>query len=95
MTKPMFFESFKKNYAAIIEMKQESVRTIFSSDTRIFEIIIKWKFNAGPEKVIAIEMPLIAVLTVKEGLVIEHRDYEDYNYFIKQYKSQMKKQLLL
>ncbi len=85
------FESFKKSYAAIIEMRQEPIRTIFSSNTGIFEIIIKWKFKAGPEKIIAIEMPLIVVLTIKEGKVIEHRDYGDYNYFLKQYKNQMKK----
>jgi ketosteroid isomerase-like protein len=77
------YESFKKSYAAIIEMKQEPIRAIFSSNTGIFEIVIKWKFKAGTEKIIAIEMPLIVVLTVKEGKVIEHRDYGDYNYFLK------------
>jgi len=82
------YESFKKNYAAIIEMKQEPIRTIFSSTTGIFEIIIKYRFNDGPDKMITIEMPLVVVLTVKDGKVIEHRDYADYNYFIEQYNTQ-------
>lgn len=84
------YENFKKSYASIIEMKQESIRTIFSSNTGIFEIIIKWKLNAGPDKEVAIEMPLIIVLTIKDGKVIEHRDYGDYNFFMEQYQSQMK-----
>ena len=82
------YESFKKNYATIIEMKQEPIRTIFSSTTGIFEVIIKYKFKDGPEKIVAIEMPLIVVLTVKDGKVVEHRDYADYNYFIEQYNTQ-------
>lgn len=37
-------------------------------------------------------MPLIVILTVENGKIIEHRDYGDYNYFIDQYNRQIKKE---
>lgn len=86
------YENFKKSYSSIIEMNQETIRTIFSSNTGIFEINLTWKFKKGPDKVITINMPLIIILTVENGKVIEHRDYGDYNYFIKQYSLQINKE---
>lgn len=71
-------------------MKQERVRTIFSSDTGIFEINLTWKLKVSPTKTIRIKMPLIVVLTIENGKVIKHRDYGDYNYFVKQYNEQIK-----
>jgi len=84
------YENFKKSYSSIIEMKQETIRTIFSSNTGIFEVNFVWKFKNGPDQVITINMPLIVILTVENGKVIEHRDYGDYNYFIEQYNVQLK-----
>jgi len=86
------YENFKKSYASIIEMKQETIRTIFSSNTGIFEINLVWALKNGPDKLITINMPLIVVLTIENGKVIEHRDYGDYNYFIEQYNHQIKKE---
>tara|TARA_R110002049_G_scaffold297504_1_gene486465 strand:+ start:71 stop:601 length:531 start_codon:yes stop_codon:yes gene_type:complete len=85
------YDNFKKSYAAIIEMKQKTIRTIFSSNTGVFELNLVYKFNNGPDQIITIEMPLIVILTVEDGKVIEHRDYADYNYFMEQYNNQLKK----
>ena len=73
-------------------MKQETIRTIFSSNTGIFEINLVWKLKNGPDKLITFNMPLIVVLTIENGKVIGHRDYGDYNYFIEQYNHQIKKE---
>jgi hypothetical protein len=90
--KAKVFENFKKNYAAIVEMKSETIRTIFSSNVGIFEIELTYRFKAGPEKIITItKMPLVITLTVKDGKIMEHRDYGDYTHFIVQYSSQAKK----
>ena len=86
------YENFKTSYASIIEMKQETIRTVFSSNTGIFEINLTWKLKNGPDKIITIDMPLIVVLTVENEKVIKHRDYGDYNYFIEQYNHQIKKE---
>ena len=88
--KQQVFENFKTGYASILEMKQESIRTIFSSDTGIFEINLTWKLKVDSTKTIRIKMPLIVILTIENGKVIKHRDYGDYNYFIKQYNEQIK-----
>lgn len=79
------YENFKKSYATILEMKTDTTRTIFSSNTAVFELILTWKFKSAKDREIEINMPLVVVLTVKEGKVIEHRDYGDYNYFVEQY----------
>lgn len=84
------YENFKKAYGSIIEMKQETIRTIFSSNTGIFEINLVWILKNGPDKTITIKMPLIVVLTIEKEKVIKHRDYGDYNYFIEQYNRQIK-----
>ena len=88
--KQQVFENFKAGYASILEMKQESIRTIFSSDTGVFEINLTWKLKVSKTKTIRIKMPLIVVLTIENGKVIKHRDYGDYNYFVKQYNEQIK-----
>lgn len=80
------YENFKKSYATIIEMKEDRTRTIFSSNTGVFELMLTWKFMSAKNREIKINMPLVVVLTVKEGKVIEHRDYGDYNYFVEQYE---------
>jgi len=87
--KDKVYENFKQSYASILEMKQDPIRTIFSSNTGIYEINLTWKFKNSPEKIISIEMPLIVILTVENGKVIEHRDYGDYHYFIDQYNHQL------
>lgn len=87
--KKMVFENFKNTYAVIIEMKAAIKRTIFSSNIGIFEIELTYKFEASADKIITIsKMPLIVTLTVKDGKIIEHRDYGDYNHFLDQYKKQ-------
>ena len=90
--KKVVFENFKKTYAAITEMKSDIKRTIFSSNVGVFEIELTYKFKATDKKIITIsKMPLIIILTVKNGKIIEHRDFGDYNIFLEQYQKQLKK----
>ncbi|PHS62868.1 MAG: hypothetical protein COB12_10210 [Flavobacterium sp.] len=90
--KKQVFENFKNTYTSIVEMKADIIRTIFSSHVGIFEIELTYKFKVGIEKVITIKkMPLIVVLTVKDGKISEHKDYGDYNHFLEQYSNQTKK----
>lgn len=89
--KAKVYKNFKKTYAAIVEMKSEVVRTMFSSHVGIFEIQLTYKFKVDKEKIITIKkMPLIVVLTVNGNKIIKHRDYGDYNHFLGQYSSQAK-----
>jgi ketosteroid isomerase-like protein len=86
------FENFNKTYAAILEMKPKFIRTLFSSNVGVFEIELTYQFKADSDKIITIKkMPLIVVLTVKDGKINEHRDYGDYNHFLQQYTKQTKK----
>lgn len=90
--KTQVFENFKKTYAAIVEMKSEVIRTMFSSNVGVFEIQLTYKFKVDAEKIITIKkMPLIIVLTIKDDKISEHRDYGDYNHFLEQYSAQTKK----
>ncbi len=83
-------KNFKTAYASITEINPEISRKIFSGNIAIIESIIQWKFiNKQTNKTFEIEMPLIVILTIKNGKVVKHRDYGDYNYFIKQYNAQL------
>ena len=84
------YENFKKSYAAIIEINADTTRTIFSSKTAVFELNLTWKFKSAKDREIEIKMPLVIILSVSDGKVIEHRDYGDYNYFVEQYNMQIK-----
>ncbi len=87
--KTQVVENFKKTYAAIVEMKSEVIRTLFSSNVGVFEIQLTYKFKVETGKTITIKkMPLIVILTVKDDKISEHRDYGDYNHFLEQYKKQ-------
>jgi len=88
--KDAVYENFKKGYASITEMTQTPIRTIYSSNTGIYEINIEFKFKEGAN-IISINMPLVIILTIKDGKVIEHRDYGDYNHFLRQYNDQRNK----
>ena len=90
--KTKVYEYFLNSYASIIEMKQSTIRTIFSSNTGVFELNFVYKFKNGSGQIFTIDMPLIVILTIKNGKIIEHRDYADYNYFMKQYNQQLKKE---
>ncbi len=88
--KTKVLENLKKTYEAIVEMKSEPIRTMFSSNVGIFEVQLTYKFKVDNKKTITINnMPLIVVLYVEKGEIIKHRDYGDYNNFLVQYKKQL------
>lgn len=79
---------FKTNYSSLLEMNPTFTRKFFSGETAMFEMNLKFNFKVD-EDTININMPLVTVLTLKDGKVIEHRDYGDYNVYLKQYNEQM------
>lgn len=85
--KAAVMQFFKTNYASIVEMKSENMKPVFSADYGIFAFTLKWKLRSGG-KIIAIAMPLVVQLKVKDGKIIEHRDFADYSFFNKQYAAQ-------
>lgn len=85
--------NFKTAYASIQKMNFKVNKRIFSSYTAVFELDLHWEFTTEQTgKLIKIDMPLIVILTVKNGKVFEHRDYGDYHHFLKQYNEQSKSQ---
>jgi limonene-1,2-epoxide hydrolase len=89
--KAPLMEFFKTNYASIIGMNTQINRSIISSGVALFEIDLTWSFegNTPDEKVTIKKMPLVIILKIKDGKVIEHRDYGDYRVFMEQYRSQV------
>jgi ketosteroid isomerase-like protein len=85
--------NFKSAYASITKMSYKLNRTMISSYTAVYEIDLHWEFKSGPAgKLIKIDMPLVVILTIKDGKIFSHRDYGDYTYFTKQYGEQSKSQ---
>ncbi len=82
---------FKTNYASITEMKADIIRKIISGNHAIYEMQLHFKFYQNEDKdLISISMPLITILAIKDGKVIEHKDYANYNDYIEQYRAQVK-----
>ena len=69
-------------------MRPEFTRKFFSGIQAVYEMDLDFNFNVE-EGTINIKMPLVTILTVKDNKVIEHRDYGDYNVYLKQYNEQM------
>jgi ketosteroid isomerase-like protein len=90
--KETLYKFFTNNYASIHSSEVEIQREIVSSGVGIYEINLTWSFaNDNPKKEIVIEkMPMVIVLSTKDGKVIQHRDYGDYKVFIQQYENQLK-----
>ncbi|WP_100641742.1 nuclear transport factor 2 family protein [Alteromonas facilis] len=75
---------FTKNYASIQEMSFTSSRQWVSGDVAIFEGVLNWKIDLGDNKIVDTKsMPFITILELKEGQVLHHRDYADYQPFLK------------
>ncbi|HMQ69931.1 MAG TPA: hypothetical protein PKA90_13010 [Ignavibacteria bacterium] len=81
---------FKTNYASILEMKPAYIRKIYSGEQAVYEMNLLWSFNTEKGK-ISIDMPLVTILSLKDGKVINHRDYGDYTEYVKQFNDQMDK----
>ncbi len=76
-------QNFRTAYASIVEMNFDLIREFFSDQYAIFEGSLNWtwKDDAGglhPNN----GMPIVVILKIEEGKVIEHRDYADYRQLV-------------
>lgn len=81
---------FKTNYGAITKMTPNLRRSFFSGDVAVFEMDFEFSFKNTKNEIVTIKMPLITILKIKDGKIIEHKDYGDYNEYLKQYRASLK-----
>ncbi len=83
MGKAAAMKYFRENYAALTEMKATVTRAIFASHYAIFESTLDWSVKLRNGKELRTPaMPFVVIVTVRDGKVVEHRDYADYRGFI-------------
>lgn len=84
-------KNFRDTFIAITNMTPKLTRTFFSGDNGVFEMDLSFSFKDRQNNTVTIQMPLVAVITVKDGKVIAHRDYGDYREYIKQLRALQEK----
>lgn len=90
--KAAMMKKFREGYASLTSMKADLSRTFFSSSVGVFELDLTFGFRNRQNGITTITMPLVVVITVKDGKVIEHRDYGDYTEYLKQLRAAQAKQ---
>ncbi len=80
-------KNFRDNYAAITHMDFKENRVLISGEFAIFEGTLNWGLSLSGGKVVETNnTPFLTILRVKNGLVVEHRDYADYAPFLTAYR---------
>lgn len=82
--KESVLKNFRDGYASLTNMTPKLTRTFFSGDTGVFELDLAFSFKTRKDTVETVTMPLVVVITVKDGKVIMHRDYGDYRAYLDQ-----------
>ena len=75
-------ERFREGYAGITHMDFVKTRRMISADTAIYEGSLEWGLDLGSGTVVDSVTPMVIILTVRDGKVVQHRDYVDYAPFI-------------
>ena len=75
-------ERFRVGYAGITHMEFTPFRQIVSGDVAVAEGALHWGLDLGEGKAVDSVTPMVIVLTLQDGKVIEHRDYVDYAPFL-------------
>jgi len=74
---------FRTNYAAIRHMQFNPTRAFFSGRHAVFEGTLDWTLALGGGKeAVTLAMPFVTILRIEDGLVVEHRDFADYQPFV-------------
>lgn len=73
---------FREGYEGITRMSLRPLRTIHSGHYAIFEGELDWALMLSADREVASVMPIITILRIEDGLVVEHRDYADYAPFL-------------
>lgn len=80
-------KAFRNGYAGITAMSANITRTVFSSSYALFEGTLDWTLKLQSGKTIDTkEMPIVVILTIKDGKVVDHKDYADYRSFIEAFR---------
>lgn len=80
-------KAFRSGYAGITAMSANITRTVFSSSYALFEGTLDWTLKLQSGKTIDTkEMPIVVILTIKDGKVVDHKDYADYRSFIEAFR---------
>ncbi len=85
-------KNFREGYASLTSMKADISRSFFSGEIGIFELDLTFGFRNRYKTITTVKMPLVVTIAVKDGKVIQHRDFGDYTEYVKQIKAAQKKQ---
>jgi ketosteroid isomerase-like protein len=72
--------AFKKTLTPL-DLDFQSLRTVYSGEYAIYEGSLTWTSHFKQRSITA-TVPLISILRVVDGKIVEHRDYADYQPFI-------------
>lgn len=86
-------KNFREGYASLTSMVPKTTRKFFSGNVGVFEMDLTFGFRNRQNGITTITMPLVVVITIKDGKVIEHRDYGDYREYLKQLKAAQEKKI--
>lgn len=81
---------FRTGLVALTHMTPKIKRRFFSGSAAVFEMDLTFGFRNRQKQEVNIIMPLVIVLKVKDGKVIEHRDYGAYREYVKQFAAASK-----
>lgn len=86
--KEQAIENFKKNYT-FFNVSIPVTRTYFSGNYGVFEGVYKFSVNVPNNETMSFEIPIVVIIKVENGKVIEHRDFADYQAYIAQNQKEM------
>ncbi|HNU07682.1 MAG TPA: nuclear transport factor 2 family protein [Pyrinomonadaceae bacterium] len=69
---------FRKEYAALTGMNANNLHSYFSGEVAVFEMELEYRVKNAKSEIVTATMPLVTILTVRSGLVIDHKDFGDY-----------------
>ncbi len=81
-------KNFRDGYAAITDMSFNRSRAFFSGHYAVFEGTLDWSLRLKSGKLVVTKaMPLVTVLRIEDGLVVEHRDLADYHPYVEAHRT--------
>ncbi len=63
---------FRKEYASLTAMQANNLHSYFSGEVAVFEMELEYRYKNAKSEIVTVKMPLVTVLTTRNGLVVEH-----------------------
>lgn len=79
--KAAMMKVFRENYGAI-SMRFSEARRIASADHMVFEGELSWTLRLPKRDIETRNMPLVTIIRIADGKVVEHQDFADYHPFV-------------